>query len=83
MARNLLAESYLTGPTAHFPDGPNAGIHSNELRPIFEAQHQNVQDEIRRRIAKFDRTDVAGVARDLCVYESVAAGLIALLHPEG
>lgn len=82
MTRNMLADGYLTRPTEHFRNDPGYAVHSEDLRPIFESLGGYAQDDIRTRIATFDRTDVEGVADDLRVYESVAAGLIALLHPD-
>lgn len=68
---------------AHFPDGPNVGIHSDDLRPVFESLPADDQDWTARTVNQFDRTDIKGVASKLGVPESVAAGLIALLHENG
>lgn len=85
MARNLLAETQITYPFSHFPDGPGMAIHSEELRPVFEALPERDQAWVTEAVQKVDprnSTDLYALAVSLGVQESVASGLIVLLHPD-
>lgn len=86
MARNLLAETSLTNPFAHFPDGPNQTIHTSDLQPIFEGLEDHTQDFARRTVSKYDprggEQTYGALAVDLGVQMSVAYGLMTLLHPD-
>lgn len=84
MARNLLAETSITSAFDHFPDGPN-DIHSDEVRPVFNGLPAVDRDWVTNTVENFDprnSADYPKLAAALGVSESVAAGLMVLLHPE-
>lgn len=85
MARNLLSETQLTAPFAHFPDGPDGAVHSDEVRPVFESLSERDQEWVTELVQKQDPRNpltVPTLAVALGVSEPVTVGLVNLLHPE-
>lgn len=86
MERNLLAETPITQAFSHFPDGKYDAIHSQAVQPVFESLPDHVQEWVTATVRKYDdpRDGMTHqlLAVDLGVGESVALGLLVLLHPE-
>jgi hypothetical protein len=79
-----VSASPITELFKHFPDGPNQTIHTGQVQPIFDSLSPEDQAWVTDTVRKFDPQSpdsYPALADVLGVQQSVAYGLMTLLHP--